>query len=174
MKKLLLLVTTAALVLGLYSCNEETYAQELKAEQKIIDAFIERQGIHVLESWPTDSVFAENEYVLLESGVYFQLVSKGSGNDTARVKDIIALRYMRYSLTEYADTTSYMQTDYPIEFQYGNYSDENACNAFHEAVSYMKRNNSEARMIVPSKQGFSSDMRPATPYGYDMKIKIKK
>ena len=65
MKKLLLLVTTAALVLGLYSCNEETYAQELKAEQKIIDAFIERQGIHVLESWPTDSVFAENEYVLL-------------------------------------------------------------------------------------------------------------
>ena len=176
MKKSVGLLLLGLVQLGVVSCVEQTtYAEELKAEQRLIDGFIERNQIHVLKSWPQDSVFLENEYVLLDNGVYFQLQDKGTGIDTARYgKDVILVRYMRYTLNEYADTTSYMQLDYPVSFKFGDYSDESACEAFHEAVYYMKRTNAQARMIVPSKMGFSADMRPATPYGYDLKIRIKR
>ncbi len=175
-KKLVGFTLLAFLLLWGVSCNEQTtYAEELKAEQRLIDAFLERNGIHVLQSWPQDSVFMDNEYVLLDNGIYFQLTDKGSGTDTARYgKDLILVRYLRYSLNEYADTTNYMQLDYPVSFKFGDYNDESACAAFHEAVYYMKRTDAQARMIVPSKMGFSSDMRPATPYGYDLKIRIKR
>lgn len=176
MKKFIGLLMLSVVVAMCASCHEQTtYAEELKAEQKLIDNFISRNNIHVLHSWPKDSVFLENEYVLLDNGIYFQLQDKGTGVDTARyAKDVVLVRYIRYSLNEYADTTSYMQLDYPISFKFGDYNDEAACEAFHTAVYYMKRTNAQARMIVPSKMGFSADMRPATPYGYDLKIRIKR
>ena len=176
MKKLLELIMLSVGLFLITSCGEQTtYAEELKAEQKLIEDFIERHNIHVLHSWPKDSVFMENEYVLLNNGIYFQLQDKGTGTDTARYgKDIILVRYQRYTLNQYADTTSYMQLDYPVSFKFGDYADKSACSAFHEAVYYMKRTNAQARMIVPSKMGFSSDLRPATPYGYDLKIRIKR
>ena len=176
MKKIVGLVMLSWVILSAVSCREQTtYAEELKAEQRLIDDFIKRNNIHVLHSWPSDSVFMENEYVLLDNGIYFQLQDKGTGVDTARYgKDLILVRYLRYSLNEYADTTNYMQLDYSVSFKFGDYNDQSACAAFHEAVYYMKRTNAQARMIVPSKMGFSSDMRPATPYGYDLKIRIKR
>lgn len=176
MKKIIGMLMLGVGLLFLASCDEQsTYAEELKAEERLIEGFIKRNNINVLHSWPSDSVFEENEYVLLDNGIYFQLQDKGTGTDTARYgKDVILVRYLRYSLNEYADTTSYMQLDYPVSFKYGDYNDKSACNAFHEAVYYMKRTNAQARMIVPSKMGFSDDMRPATPYGYDLKIRIKR
>jgi len=38
----------------------------------------------------------------------------------------------------------------------------------------MKRNESEAKIIVPSKIGFNAEMMSVTPLGYDLLIKIQK
>lgn len=166
-----------ALFLGclfMTSCKEESsYAVQLKAEKALIKEYISRMGISVIEEWPEDSVFAENQYLLTSSGLYIQLLDKGQGTDTVEYNDIIVLRYKKYGLTEYADTLSYWTTSdtpYPIEFNYGVTSDL-ACSAWHEAISYMKRMQSQARIIVPSKIGFSDDSSSIlTPYGYEMKI----
>ncbi|HPC26966.1 MAG TPA: hypothetical protein PK410_05510, partial [Paludibacteraceae bacterium] len=74
-----------------------------------------------------------------------------------------------------ADTISNWNTiDYPHPFTFNYLDYSQACQAFHEAVSYMKRNDSEAKIIVPSKIGFSEYMNSVTPLGYDLKIKIQK
>jgi hypothetical protein len=38
----------------------------------------------------------------------------------------------------------------------------------------MKRNDTQAKIIVPSKLGFSTNLTSVTPMGYDLKIKIEK
>ncbi len=157
--------------------NSRNYSKELKAEYKLIDEFIERQNIKVLEDFPADSVFQANEYVLTESGLYFQLISKGTGTDTAEAGDYVNIRYSKYSITEYPDT---MRSDnindlqYPTSFQFENTAQ--GCLGWHEAVRYMKRTGSKAKIINPSKLGFASDRSPVlVPYGYDISsIQIRK
>jgi len=91
--------------------------------------------------------------------------------DTLASNDVVVIRYRQYTLTEDPDTLYYWNTidyPYPISFSYLDYTQ--ACTAWHEAVSYMKRNNSEAKLIVPSKIGLSEYMNSVTPLGYDFKI----
>jgi len=158
------------------SCNDTTYAKELKVEQTLIEDFIKRSNINVLSSFPTDNVWKENDYVLTSSGLYFHLSNYGEGTDTLELSNKIVPRYIEYSLTEVSDTISHISTlddgGYTMDFTYGDYTA--MCTAFHEAASYMKRNNSEAKIIVHSKIGFQENWSPATPMGYDLKIKIQK
>jgi len=85
-------------------------------------------------------------------------------------------RYIQYTLNEVSDTISNWSTidsnGYTENFTYGDYTQ--MCMAFHEAAGYMKHNNSEAKIIVYSKIGFKENWNPATPMGYDLKIKIKR
>ena len=63
---------------------------------------------------------------------------------------------------------------YPVEFIYlTDYTA--ACTGWHAAVKFMKYTDAEAKIINPSKLGFSSaEGTTVTPYGYEMKIKIKR
>ena len=163
------------------SCNNENekipYADQLKDHNKIIEKYIERENIVVLDAFPIDSVFAPNEYVKTDSELYFQLVSKGDKKNAIAPKDKVIMRYYKHDLTEYPDTVFNLDTDdapYPTEFQYGNYNDSKACIAWHEAVSYMKYSGSEARIIVPSKIGFYEDQDPTLiPTGYFIRIQFR-
>jgi hypothetical protein len=160
----------------LTSCNDTTYAKELKVEQTLIEDFINRNGINVLSSFPTDNVWNDNDYVLTSSGLYFHLSNKGSDTISLRLNYTIVPRYIEYNLAEASDTTSHLSIfddgGYTNNFVYGNYSQ--MCTAFHEAAKYMKYNDSEAKIIVHSKIGFQDKWSPATPMGYDLIIKIKK
>lgn len=158
--------------------RDSVYSVQRKAEKKLIEEYIKRKNIKVLDAFPADNQFADNEFVRTESGLYFQLVDEGSGQDTIAYSDRVSLRYKRWQLDDlsYVDTTSNWTTDYsrnPIEFQYGISSDA-SCEAWQEAVGYMKRNNSHAKLIVESKLGFSDDENSVTPYAYEIKIKIQK
>lgn len=172
-----LIILTFCSSLLLTSCNDTTYANELKAEQTLITDFIKRQNIKVLSSFPTDSAgWGKNNYVLTSSGLYFHLSNPGEGTDTLERNNLIVPRYIEYTLTQTPDSASHLSTlddgGYTMDFYYGNYAQ--MCTAFHEAAMYMKRNNSEAKIIVHSKIGFKDKWSPATPMGYDLKIKIKK
>jgi len=160
----------------LTSCNDTTYAKELENEQTLIKEFIARNNIKVLSSFPVDNVWGENDYVLTSSGLYFHLSNPGEGSDSLEINNKVIPRYIEYTLTEVADTVSHYSilddNGYTLDFNYGDLNQ--MCTAFHEAAKYMKRNNSEAKIIVHSKIGFKDKWSPATPMGYDLTIKIQK
>ena len=76
-----------------------------------INDFIKKEGIKVIsqsEFYAQDSTtnVEENEYVQLASGVYMQIVDKGSENaaDTVKNNDEVLVRFMEYSILD-KDTT---------------------------------------------------------------------
>lgn len=168
-----------SVILFFTSCSDrKTYAELLKDEKKIIADYIERNNIQVVTTFPKINEWGEKVYVKTSSGLYFHLVNPGDTSANAYTvaeNDWVIVRYIQYTLTVPADTLYKWNTidyPYPDEFKYLDYSE--SCQAFHEAVSYMKRNDSEAKIIVPSKIGFSEYMNSVTPLGYDLKIRIQK
>lgn len=178
MKKIILFSVIAVLTALMASCDDsQTYAEQLDAEQALIQDFINRQGITVVTTMPTKFPWDENVYYKTNSGLYFRLENQGDINslDSLETNDLVVARYLQYTLDEKADTlenSNTIQFPYPSEFRYLKYSE--ACAGWHEAVGLMKRNNAEAKIIVYSKLGFSSYLNSVTPIGYNMKIRILK
>lgn len=182
--KLILIALIA--ITGLSSCVDEvTYADQLKSEKKLIADFIKRNNITVVNKMPATFPWPQNVYYKSSTGLYFRLEEQGDkytstgaiSTDTVVTNDQIINRYKRYTLNTVADTSYYENTvDYPfpVTFYYNDASQTSACDGWHEAVKYMKYNNSAAKIIVYSKLGFSDDESSVTPYGYDMRIKIRK
>jgi len=164
------------------SCSStKTYSQLLNEEKDLIDGFIKRNNIIVVSGTPTKYTTWEQNgrdvYVLTASGLYFHMINTGDTvpNDTLELKNTVVPRFKQYTLGIPSDTISNWTTidfPYPSDFIYGDATQ--SCSAFQEAASYLKRNNSEAKLIVPSKIGFNADMMSVTPYGYDLKIKFQK
>lgn len=180
MKRLIYYISFALLaIVFVSSCNDTTYAKELKLEKLLIDEFIKRDSINVIKVLPPDlTVWGEKDYYLTEDGMYFHLVSYGVVTDSTQlleINDKVVPRFRQYTLNVVADTINNWTTiDFPrpTDFTFGDLSQ--SCQAFHDAASLMKRNESEAKIIVPSKIGFKDNWTPATPMGYDLKIKIQK
>ncbi|MBN2766178.1 MAG: DUF4827 family protein [Paludibacteraceae bacterium] len=181
MKSFLKLFLTLIVLLSIIvSCDDNvTYAEQLRAEKELIADYIKRDSIIVITELPHDSVFPwpKNTYYLSSTGMYFRLEERGEYADTLAVSsgNRINPRYHQYTLTQKPDTVSDWNTidfAYPSSFYYNDLTQ--ACKAWHEAVSYMKYNNSIARIIVPSKMGFEADVNSVTPYGYLFKIKFQK
>lgn len=177
MKKINLSALLLSIVFILVGCNNNTYSDDLKEEQKLIENFIQRQGIQVVTEEPTE--WKENVYWKLPDydNYYFHLVNPG---DTAsaelEAKDKVLLRYRQYTLEAYADTISNWTTldnPNPVELQYM-VSSSSSCTGWQIALQYMKHSDAECKIICPSKLGFSDQNSSVIPYGYDMKIKIKR
>lgn len=172
-----ILLGLICLSLVITSCSDSTtYAEQLKAESELIADYIKRNNITVVTEEP--KVWGDNVYLLTESGLYFHLINVGDTAVPAEVldtNDLVVPRFYQYTLDVKADTVSNWNTvdyAYPTTFNY--LDDSQACAAWHEAVSYMKYNNSRAKFIVKSKLGFDDANESVTPYIYDMKIKFQK
>jgi hypothetical protein len=174
------------------SCSStETYAELLTTEKSLIQGYINRNNILVVSAFPVDTPWAtkgkaawvkdgRDVYVLLSDGLYFHKVSPGvseTPSDTLVLGNTIVPRFKKYTLGVPADSVSNWNTvdyPYPPDFVYGDASSSNSCTAFQITAYYMKRNYSEAKIIVPSKIGFNADMLSVTPLGFDIKIQILK
>ena len=168
----------AAMVLAV-SCNtsETAYANQLKKEKKLIVAYIERNNIKIIYEEPAYDKWKPNEYLELDDYCYFNLTQMGD-TTTEEIEDgdAVLMRYRRYTLSEPADTLSYWTSNdaaHPIEFNY-NITSASACTAWHYAVKRMRYTGAEGKLICPSKLGFDTDASSVTPYGYDLKMKIRK
>lgn len=154
----------------LFACEDENnYSQLLKKEEIEINSWLKRNNIKVLDEFPADSVFAEDEMYHYPEGIYFRLIDKGIG-DTLRTGDRFVLRYRQYTLEEGALVESYWTTQdnpYPPEIVYGNAT--NSCEGWDQAFEAMKRSESQAQIIVPSKLGHNDS--EVIPYIYDLKIR---
>ena len=170
----MLLMSMTFILIG---CNNSTYSDDLKAEEELIESFIKRQGIKVVTEEPTE--WTENLYWKLPDydNFYFHLTERG---DTTlaelEAKDKVLLRYRQYTLDAYADTISYWTTldsPNPVEIQYLVQSSA-SCSGWQIALQHMKYSGAQCKIICPSKLGFSDQNSYVIPYGYDMKIQIKR
>lgn len=177
MKKISIFISVLLTVVALSSCNNNTYSDDLKAEQELIENFIKRQGITVVTEEPAE--WKDNIYWKIPDydNYYFQLVAPG---DTAsaelEAKDRVLLRYIQYTLEAYADTMRFWNTEdlpEPIELQYMVSTNE-SCSGWQIALQHMKHSGAECKIICPSKLGFTDQNNNVIPYGYDMKIQIKR
>ena len=166
------------LILTFSACKEtNVYSDLLKEERKLIEDYIARNGITVVTEEPQE--WGEKVYWQVPDydNFYFHLVDQGDTTQTEiEAKEIVLLRFKRYTLDEYADTLYNWTTQdspEPIKFQYMINSD-NSCTGWQMAVKYMKYPGAQCKIICPSKLGFSEENSSVTPYGYDLKIKIKR
>lgn len=162
---------------ALASCNNNTYSNALKEEQKLIENFIVRQGIKVVTEKPTE--WGDKVYwkVPDKDNYYFHLVEMGDTTKPAlEAKDKVNLRYIQYTLDAYADTTRFWNSDdqpKPTELQYMVYT-ESTCEGWQIALEHMQYTGAQCKIICPSKLGFTNQNSNVIPYGYDMKIQIKR
>ncbi|MCQ2343614.1 MAG: DUF4827 family protein [Paludibacteraceae bacterium] len=161
----------AVLCLMMVSCASSTsYSKELEAEENLIKAWIKRNHITILNEFPEDSLFKENEMYHFSEGIYFQMLDTGRG-EPMQEGDIIVLRYKSSTLDENPIEESYMTTEdrnYPNEIIYGSLT--NSCKGWNDAFSLMKRDSSMARIIVPSKLGFNDAV--VIPFWYELHIRV--
>jgi hypothetical protein len=178
MKTKIALILLTAVVFTACKKNN-VYSELLKAERNLIEAYMQRQGITVVQCDSMPEVWGDNDYWQVPDydNFYFHLVEPG---DTTQMeieaKETVLLRFKRYTLDEYADTLYNWTTQdspEPVKFQYMITSD-NACTGWQMAVKYMKYPGAQCKIICPSKMGFSEENSSVTPYGYDIKIKIKR
>ncbi len=195
MKKLtLFFFALLAVCLAFQACdNSKTYAEMLEEEKDAIKAFIKDSSIVVIsqsEFYAQDSTtdVSRNEYVQLASGVYMQIVDKGSTNpaDTVKPNDLILVRFEEQGLIAVGGVKSYItdiNTDCLDEFRYSVTSSSIAglftkgLYAYYHgssvpagwlvALNYI-RNGAHVKLIVPSKMGQSDAMRDVHPYYYDL------
>ena len=98
----------------------------LDDEKKAISEFIKDHNIKVIsqsEFYKNDSTTdtLKNEYVQLASGVYMQIVDKGSKmpSDTVKKNDLVLVRFMEYSIFDKDTTlTNINDPQLPDEFKY--------------------------------------------------------
>ena len=195
MKKLtLFFLSLLALSLGFQACdNSKTYAEMLEEEKDGINDFIKKEGIKVIsqtEFYAQDSTtnVEENEYVQLTSGVYMQIVDKGSENkaDTVKSNDQVLVRFMEYSILDKDTTLSNLAAAETVdEFRYTvtsssiagtflqgymmtYYSSPAVPAGWLVPLSYV-RDMAHVRLIVPSKMGHQTAMQYVYPYYYDIR-----
>jgi len=162
----------------LLSCSNNTYYRELQAEKEMIDDYIKREGINIIYEEPNTDVWPEKDYLQIADYCYFHLTKRGNKTgDTLRLNTTtVLLRYKRYTLEIDADTISYWTPNdgpSPIEFRYCASASSMVSYGWLLSIGVMKYNDSEGKLICPSKLGFEDDQSDVTPYGYDLKMKIK-
>ena len=186
MKKLtLFFLSLLACGLAFQACdNTKTYAEMLEDEKDAIKAFIRDSSITVIsqtEFYRNDSTTKENEYVQLASGVYMNIVNKGSANlaDTVKPNDQILVRFSEYSLMDKKATISNLgYAEVVDEFNYrvtsssiaGQFTQGFMLSYYGPAVpagwlvplDYV-RDGACVKLIVPSKMGHSSAMQSVYP-----------
>lgn len=189
MKKLtLFFFALLALSLGFQACdNSKTYAEMLEEEKDGIKAFIKDSSINVIsqsEFYANDSMtdVKKNEYVQLASGVYMQIVDKGSKNlaDTVKPNDQILVRFAEFDILRGGYSASNLNSIEPDAFNY-TVTSTSIAGIFTQGMmmSYGSavpagwlvplvyvRNGARIKLIVPAKMGQAEALQSVKPYYY--------
>lgn len=174
-KFLFLFVLALGAILASCNSDPDSYENLLADEKESISKFIKRNNINVISSLPDDwGTVGENDYYLDGNGLYIHIVDTGAVGDTVNVAayQLVLARYNKITLDSEPDTIirywDPIDAPYPLEFLYA-VSDE-TIDAFQLATKYMKKSNSVAKLIVPSKLGTEEDVNAVIAYYYDFKI----
>lgn len=190
MKKLIFFfLALLAFGLGFQACdNTKTYAEMLEEEEDGIKGFIKDSSIVVISQsqfYAQDSTtnVERNEYVQLASGVYMQIVDKGSENknDTLKDGDEVLVRFAEFDILAGKYTMSNLNAPETVDvFRYTSTSSSIA-GIFLQGymlfygpavpagwlvpLTYV-RDGARVKLIVPSKMGQKNAMQSVLPYYY--------
>jgi|GEM_PF-4271678 len=166
------------------SCNGDsrTYARQIDEERALIDDFIRRQGIQVTNRMPSDSAFLDNPNLFFRSssGLLYRLERASTRPDSINPPIVdgvrVFMRYIEYTLIERSDTSDFRSPQaFPFDnsfvFFRGGRPTPSAPAAFIEAIGYMQRSGTKARLIVPHRIGKNPTL--VRPYGYDLEITFR-
>ena len=148
------------------SCKKTITYEEMKAaEVKILKRIISEHNIEVIEEYPANGVFGENQFVHLSSGIYLNVVDSGNGNRAEFNKTEILVRVSGsyyVSADSSVSFSTFSNTNPPMEFKYGlarNVVDENSYsyyNAYYtffgtgiESIMSYVGDSAVVRLIVP-------------------------
>lgn len=110
MKKVFSIVWIVCAALFVASCGKtKSYTDMLKDEEKAIDRLIAQEGIEILNDFPADTVFEENQFVRLDDDVLLNIIDRGS-SDRAVLYDTKIL--YRCIVSYPMDTTYIWNTGY--------------------------------------------------------------
>ena len=194
MKKLtLFFFALLAVCFAFQACdNSKTYAEMLEEEKDAIKAFIKDSSIVVIsqsEFYAQDSTtdVSRNEYVQLASGVYMQIVDKGSTNpaDTIKPNDLVLVRFEEQGLISgtylsnlnsptivdefrYTVTSSSIAGIFTQGYMLMTYQYSAVPAGWLVALSYV-RDGAHVKLIVPSKMGHQNAIQQVYPYYYDIR-----
>jgi len=199
MKKLVICFISFVLAcITFYACSDNvTYAELLDNEKKAISNFIKDNNIKVI----TQKEFQDagcvtdvnkNEYVQTTSGVYMQIVDKGSDNlgDTIKNNDMVLARYSEYRLEKDSaatlvisnlDVSHVAQVDifryqkigssasglFSSGMMYNVYNSQTVPQGWLIPFNYI-RDGARVKLIVPSKMGHETAMSAVKAYFYDI------
>ena len=199
MKKLILFFGGMLFVcMGLTACSDSvTYAELLDDEKKAISNFIKDNDIKVITQKEFQDAgcvtdVSKNEYVLTTSGVYMQIIDKGSEivGDTIRNNDMVLARYAEYRLEKdsaatfvmsnldvaqiaQVDIFRYQKTGTSVSglfssgMMYYVYSSQTVPQGWLVPFNYV-RDGARVKLIVPSKMGHETAMSAVKAYYYDI------
>jgi hypothetical protein len=146
------------------SCGSSTrtYTEMLKDERKAIKRLINSEGIKLLDEYPEDGVFGENEFYQLSSGLYINVVDSGNGNRAVYGTTEVSCRFVADFINVLSDTTYVYDGTamgiYPLTFIYGASSATSGTyyyfygSGVSEALQYVG-DSSTVKLIVPFKIG---------------------
>lgn len=101
MRKGLNLMMILGAVMMIASCNKtKSYTDMLKAEQKAIDRLIDEEGLEILSEYPADGVFKENQFYILDNGVYLNVIDSGNGNRYTNGKIVHARFKVKFFMSD--------------------------------------------------------------------------
>lgn len=161
-----LMFLCAALVV--VSCDKtKSYTDMLKAERKAIDRLISDSSFVILKEFPRDSVFAYNEFVKLDNGIYLNIINPGNDERAVIYSTNISTRFDA-RLFMGSDTASiellgpHSNGTWPVEFKYGYYDSPLDPDRYYYANQFLSPGLAEGlqyvgdggmvRLIVPFKQ----------------------
>lgn len=199
MKKLVICFLGIVLAcMAFNACSDSvTYAELLEDEKEAINNFILDNDIKVITQKEFQDAgcvtdVSKNEYVQTTSGVYMQIIDKGSENigDTIRNNDMVLARYAEYRLEKDSAATLVMsnldigqisQVDifryqksgnsvsglFSTGMMYYVYSSQTVPQGWLVPFNYV-RDGARVKLIVPSKMGHETAMSAVKAYFYDI------
>lgn len=170
MRKIIYALYAILAVSVFISCSESDENLENLTEEQIMQRFIKSQGIVILEEYPEDHNFGDNEYYKTDLGLYFQVVNFGNGKSAIPNVDIVQVRFDYYInvnkyITGNRDTIVPRSEYFPMEFKYkgsnlgyydSNNSNNYSCQGWAIPLDYIYEG-AIVNLIIPSKLGIKND-----------------
>jgi len=86
------------------SCNKSKSLQEMIQEEKrAMSRYIDRNNLKILDSYPKDGVFKENEFFKTSDGMYIHVVDSGNGQRISYAQEVTVRFEYRHDIA-YSDT----------------------------------------------------------------------
>lgn len=181
----ILLIMCAAITIVSCGGKTKSYTDMLDDEKDAIEKLKDKEGLEFLSDFPKDSIFKENQFVKLSSGLYLNIINQGTKDRAVLGSTIVWSRFQVYFLIGQdsipADNIGPNSGDTkPVEFRYGytyssnpdkyNIFDPLICRGLSDALQYVG-DSSYVKLIVPFKL-MSSQYEQTGDGAYYKKVKF--